>query len=367
MEDIVQIFMAEAGDNLDTFEDALMKMESGEVGPYVQEAFRAIHNLKGSSAMVGFRSLSELAHAMEDRMDRIRSGNEMVDEGLVNLFFRGSDMIRELIQIPSRQEEPEMLQKMDSYKQLIRGEAPTPAPITATENVISPPIPSILVEGDREWISISVELLHDAVFKDIKAVIIQSNLSELGEVKAVEPPIEGDQPETSIYFFLLESHAGIEVIRQKALSAGEIKYITVERVSAANREIIEQRFHMAPMEKSEPKSSEINPPSSLQMTVIRRENQAILRLAGALDGDGVLTLMDAFRENPDLVHDITLDFAKLHYINSLGLGILVRLYKSAQKHGGRIRVLSPTPSIRELLETTKIAALIPIIEGNDKG
>jgi len=40
----------------------------------MQEIFRAAHTIKGSSAIVGHHRMSELAHAMENVLDKMRKG-----------------------------------------------------------------------------------------------------------------------------------------------------------------------------------------------------------------------------------------------------------------------------------------------------
>lgn len=54
---------------------------------------------------------------------------------------------------------------------------------------------------------------------------------------------------------------------------------------------------------------------------------------------------------------ITLDLTDLNYIDSMGLGALVRLYVSAKSGGSRIELLNLGKQIRELLGITNLLAV----------
>lgn len=57
---------------------------------------------------------------------------------------------------------------------------------------------------------------------------------------------------------------------------------------------------------------------------------------------------------------VVIDLAKLDFIESTGLGGLVSGYLRARRQGGEIRLLSPAPAIRELLELTRLTQLFQV-------
>jgi len=57
---------------------------------------------------------------------------------------------------------------------------------------------------------------------------------------------------------------------------------------------------------------------------------------------------------------ILLNFSKVDYIDSMGLGELVRGYKLAQREGAGLRLLKPQDRIKKTLSLSKLLPLFPI-------
>lgn len=79
---------------------------------------------------------------------------------------------------------------------------------------------------------------------------------------------------------------------------------------------------------------------------------------------GWLTLKNKanFENVIDQAHgsDMVLDLAKLEYMDSAGLGSLLKSYVAAQKYGGRVILAGVLPRVRDLLQLTKIEPLFQI-------
>jgi anti-anti-sigma factor len=59
---------------------------------------------------------------------------------------------------------------------------------------------------------------------------------------------------------------------------------------------------------------------------------------------------------------VFLDISAVTEVDSSGLGELVILYTTAGQHGCRLCLVSPTPRIIRLLETTKLSGILPHFE-----
>jgi anti-sigma B factor antagonist len=89
-----------------------------------------------------------------------------------------------------------------------------------------------------------------------------------------------------------------------------------------------------------------------------------------IDLDGRLTLEDGCDLLRDTVNrliqqgraKIVLNLPNLPYVDSAGLGEIVRTYTSALHHGGGMKLLRPTKRVKDLLIITKIW---PILEAFD--
>ncbi len=63
----------------------------------VNEVFRLTHSLKSESALMGFASLSELAHRMEDVLGLARDGSLSLEKPVIDSLFAGADLIAEMM------------------------------------------------------------------------------------------------------------------------------------------------------------------------------------------------------------------------------------------------------------------------------
>lgn len=103
-----------------------------------------------------------------------------------------------------------------------------------------------------------------------------------------------------------------------------------------------------------------------QIDIEHRGNAAVVTLAGSIHMNvcdrlqsELLTLID--RPTARLV----LDLSKLKFICSLGLGALVAAHVRSRRNEGAVRLVSPDPSIRALLEVTKLVKIFPPYDSID--
>ncbi|MGK7918371.1 MAG: response regulator [Prochloraceae cyanobacterium] len=91
-------FLEEAQEYLDDIETGLLELGSGEVERQRMDAvLRAAHSIKGGAAMMGFDTLSHLAHRMEDFVKVIKADKEgVVDEEIERLLLVGVDRLRQI-------------------------------------------------------------------------------------------------------------------------------------------------------------------------------------------------------------------------------------------------------------------------------
>ena len=82
----LELYLSETHDHLRALGQGLLALESGGAATAaVEEAFRAAHTIKGMSATMGFKRVTEICHELEDRLDDVRAGRleptrEVVDE-----------------------------------------------------------------------------------------------------------------------------------------------------------------------------------------------------------------------------------------------------------------------------------------------
>ncbi len=102
-------FLEEASDYLNTMEGVLLEIDTSNRIDLekINAALRAAHSIKGGAAMMGFRSLSDLAHRLEDsfKVLKTRKSSLEVDTQLQSLLLSGVDWLRQIVELHSETHE----------------------------------------------------------------------------------------------------------------------------------------------------------------------------------------------------------------------------------------------------------------------
>ena len=91
-------FVAESEEGITELNNALLDLESDPDDDEAMDSiFRIAHTLKGNASAMGYESVSELAHEMEDLLDEVREGDIEVDIELMDLLFDSVDYLDAMV------------------------------------------------------------------------------------------------------------------------------------------------------------------------------------------------------------------------------------------------------------------------------
>ncbi len=96
-QDELTLFVTEMNEKIAGLEEGLLQLEQEANPALVAELFRHAHTIKGSAGVAGLTTISQLAHAMENLLDQVRSGTRIVDSGLIDALLEGVDMLRAML------------------------------------------------------------------------------------------------------------------------------------------------------------------------------------------------------------------------------------------------------------------------------
>ena len=97
-EEHIKAFVAESEEGITELNNALLDLESDpDDAEAMDSIFRIAHTLKGNASAMGFESVSELAHEMEDLLDEVREGDIPVDTELMDLLFDSVDYLDAMV------------------------------------------------------------------------------------------------------------------------------------------------------------------------------------------------------------------------------------------------------------------------------
>lgn len=88
-------FLEEATEYLNTIESGMLGLATAHIDKQMDAVLRAAHSIKGGAAMMGFQTLSHLAHRLEDFLKVLKT--QTVDTELESLLLAGVDCLRQVV------------------------------------------------------------------------------------------------------------------------------------------------------------------------------------------------------------------------------------------------------------------------------
>lgn len=205
------LYLDETSEQLDGLVESLLVLErEPRDAGQLNEAFRLIHSIKGSSGMMGLDGITILTHRLENHFERLRSGLVQLDRQSMGLVLRCIDFLRECNRRLRAGEglasAPELLEELNSLAAVGRapavavGEDPAPVadqlpsgalaepsgePTTAAGPQAVPlPMPGSLPHRD---FLVTVRFEPELQLADLKAELVVTRLSEIGTVRETLP------------------------------------------------------------------------------------------------------------------------------------------------------------------------------------
>lgn len=96
--EVLSYFIPEAQEYLEQLETNLLRLDKEpHNNELINQLFRSVHTLKGSAYTIGFQSIGDLVHHVEDFMGAVRNGSLSVLPGHTDLMLRTIDVVRVLM------------------------------------------------------------------------------------------------------------------------------------------------------------------------------------------------------------------------------------------------------------------------------
>jgi len=120
MEEFIQEYKEEAASIIERIQHSLLAVNlDAENQELVEEIYRGVHTLKGSSRMFGFEQIEKLTHELENKFDQIREGKIVLNKSIIDLCLKVLDQV--VIVIEGNEEESEtesLFQEIEDYQQI---------------------------------------------------------------------------------------------------------------------------------------------------------------------------------------------------------------------------------------------------------
>jgi two-component system chemotaxis sensor kinase CheA len=236
-----ELFRTESREQLSAINRALLLLEEGDpTAEPVSAVFRAVHTVKGMSATMGYHAVAEFAHEVESVLDRARRGGAPPAPGLIDALFASADALETAIDDASEQagQTPAMLAALQRLRAAAGGPAHGEVPAAQGGAV------GALVEVAGAdplagpGVIVRVRQAADATLPGVRAFMAVQRLRALGDVAAVNPPLEALQVWTQPMAFAMRlvTTASAEEIEEAVRSAGDVASVDVDLSGRTRRE-----------------------------------------------------------------------------------------------------------------------------------
>ena len=232
----LNVFLEETKEHLQTLTQALIDLEGSDAesaAEALNEAFRAVHTIKGMSASMEFRNMEHLCHSVEDVLDELRSGSRGVTPEIIDLLLESSTKLEELTGSieENGNDDIDVSAVLSELKNLLTGEE------GKGEEKEKEKKEKEKKEGNEEGGSaqkrktyeIKVSLDKSCEFKGARGFLALKNLAEIGEVLKTIPSqddIENGNFDSE-FEILLATDADEEGVKNALMSVGDIEKVDI--------------------------------------------------------------------------------------------------------------------------------------------
>jgi two-component system chemotaxis sensor kinase CheA len=93
-----KLFLEEAADHLGEISHALLELEKDAASTEsIDVIFRMAHSIKSMAASLGFDSVAEVSHRLEDRMQEVRARGRIATDAELSLLFKGLEGLEQMV------------------------------------------------------------------------------------------------------------------------------------------------------------------------------------------------------------------------------------------------------------------------------
>ncbi|MCC5464970.1 chemotaxis protein CheA [Pelosinus baikalensis] len=239
------MFLEESREHLQTLNSCVLDLENDpENLSVLSEIFRSAHTIKGMSATMGFTTIAELTHEMENILDLLRKGQLKASHDIIDTIFRCVDTLEQLVESVASNNESSIDSKplIIKLKALAKGEAVLSTPVKAEAVSIAPGASSSIELSDTEIAvikkardqgmqayEVQVSLREGCLLKSARSYMVMNALDEIGEVIKSIPAVEELEKENFSLSFqvIVISGSEAEKIQHAVLSISEIDQAVV--------------------------------------------------------------------------------------------------------------------------------------------
>lgn len=192
LDNMLDMYLFETNTLLEQLDELLLEAEGADYfsADQINEIFRIMHTIKGSSAMMQFNSLMTVAHRIEDMFFVIRENGaveEKYSQKLFNLMFKATDFLKaqvSIIESGNSEEESsdDIVSEIESLLAVMKGEVSDdsaeesqPAQAAETSDAAHP----VSLAGQNTGLSVQLYFDQGSGMESLRAIMLLKNIAEV--------------------------------------------------------------------------------------------------------------------------------------------------------------------------------------------
>ncbi len=207
----------------------------------IEEIFRAMHTIKGASAMMGYENLTHLTHSVEDIFDAVRNGLKLSSDKwdeLIDLVLNSIDFLKEEISKVQEGQTPDgdIDELRGIAKDLLKRAKEGDSSVESTE---STPTNEETSNSSENYLYLNVRFSEGCAMESIRALGVVTSLNKVSTVAKIVPEdLDSDCDEDiikngfTVYLYTPEAKEVIDDIAKKTmfLDKYELRDVTDEEL-----------------------------------------------------------------------------------------------------------------------------------------
>jgi two-component system, chemotaxis family, sensor kinase CheA len=235
------LFLAESREHVSACNHLLLDWERtpASVEP-VGGIFRAVHTVKGMAATMGYARVADLAHRMENLLDRLRKTKGAPGGDLLQLLFRATDLLERAIGLAVQGREKDLDvatigAELDAAAK--RWGAPAGRVGRASRARVNASVPQAPPVEDSATGGrlVSITLRAEAPLKGGRALLVLRRAQGLGAISHLSPPEQafGEEDFDGRFSFRLDTAMPAAEVERALSGAGDVESVSVTEQETA--------------------------------------------------------------------------------------------------------------------------------------
>lgn len=245
------LFFEETDEYLQSLNENLLILEKDTESPgIIDEIFRSAHTLKGMAATMGYTTMTELTHNMENVLDLFKTGKLKVSSEAVTVIFSCLDKLQEIVEDLRRDHYPdydisELLFDLSGLTKEEEKSSPEEEPVMPAAPVVEPEgmvheevsevdasvLRQAFEKGFRGY-SILVKVMESCMLKGARAYLVVNKLEQRGEILSTSPSVEELEEGNfdRVFKLLFVSMSEREEVLEAVENVAEIEEVVVKEI-----------------------------------------------------------------------------------------------------------------------------------------